>query len=198
MTPIKLSFLKQRFRQQFRLVLLIATIIAIIEVINLLTLRSLNQLALIPRDFTRLPFIITAPLLHKDAWHFLSNIIPFMILSFLTLQYGRKTYVTVLLTGVISTGIGVWLFARGIPHMGLNSLVYALFGFLLLSGIRTRQLTHLAISFVTLLGYGGLVLGLLPMNAYISWESNIFGVLTGLMCAFFLHKMPKKEVTLEM
>ena len=198
MTPGKMSSLKQKFRQQLRLVLIIAASIAIIEVINLLTLRSLNQLALIPRDLTRLPFIITAPLLHKDVWHFASNIIPFMILSFLTLQYSQKTYLTVLLTSLIATGVGVWLFARGVPHMGLNSLVYALFGFLLVSGIRTRQLKHLAISFITLLGYGGLVLGLLPMNAYISWESNIFGALSGLACAFILNKMPQQEVTLEM
>ncbi|WP_419810355.1 rhomboid family intramembrane serine protease [Bacterioplanoides sp.] len=198
MTPYKISAVKRMFGQQFRFVLMIAAALAVIELINLLTLRGLNVLALIPREITRLPLIITAPVLHKDTWHFASNIIPFTILSFLAMQYGKKTYLTVLLSSTLATGLGVWLFARGIPHMGLNGLVYALFGFLLVSGIRTRQVKHLAISLITLLGWGGLVFGLLPINAYISWESNIFGVLSGIACAMILQKIPVKNVTVEM
>lgn len=198
MTPRKIFNFKQTLNKQFRFVLIIAAVLLSIELLNLLTLRSLNILAITPRQLSRLPFILTSPLLHKDSWHFASNIIPFTILSFLAMQYGKKTYLTVLLSSTLATGIGVWLFARGIPHMGLNGLVYALFGFLLVSGIRTRQVKHLAISLIALLGWGGLVFGLLPINAYISWESNIFGVLSGIACAMILQKIPVKNVTVEM
>jgi len=187
----------QQLRQHLKLLLAIGALLTLIELINLLTLRSLNVLALVPRQPQRLLTLFTAPLLHKDLWHFFSNIVPFLVLSLLTLQQGRTTYQRVLLCGVLIPGLLVWLLARPVPHLGLNGVIYCQFGFLIVSALRTRELKHLLLALIALFAHGSLALGLLPVNAYVSWESNLAGLLAGGLCALWLHRLARREVILE-
>ena len=195
--PLHTGTFRQQLRQHLKLLLAIGALLTLIELINLLTLRSLNVLALVPRQPQRLLTLFTAPLLHKDLWHFFSNIVPFLVLSLLTLQQGRTTYQRVLLCGVLIPGLLVWLLARPVPHLGLNGVIYCQFGFLIVSALRTRELKHLLLALIALFAHGSLALGLLPVNAYVSWESNLAGLLAGGLCAFWLHRLARREVILE-
>ncbi|WP_444938041.1 rhomboid family intramembrane serine protease [Microbulbifer sp. JMSA002] len=157
--------------------------VTIIEIINILSGRSLNYFGLVPRSIDHLPHIFTAPLLHGSIWHFLSNIVTLCVFSFLLLQYGVKTYLKVTLTIIVTTGLAVWLFARGGNHLGASSVIYGYFGFLLLAGFISKQFVRLLISIFVGLVYGGLIFGVLPQGMYISWESHLFGFLFGIMAA---------------
>lgn len=185
------------FKQQLKAVAILAAILTVIELINLLTLRSLTNFTVYPRNPLTLPFIITSPLIHGNVWHFLSNIFPFMILSFFMLQHGNSRYLLTSAISVVTTGLAVWLFARSSAHMGINGLVYTYLGFLLVAGILSRELKLTVISIAVGLFYGGMVFGILPLNAYVSWESNLFGFLSGILCAVFLAKAAPKQVTIE-
>jgi membrane associated rhomboid family serine protease len=184
------------FKQQLRMVMIFMAILAIIEVVNLLTFRSLVQFGISPRNVFSLPFILTAPFIHGDLLHFFSNIFPLGIFSFLLLQHGKSRFYVITITCILLTGICVWLFARNANHVGASGLIYSYFGYLLFAGIISREIKLILISIVVGFVYGGMVFGVLPVNAYVSWESHLFGLLSGIICAFWWGKLEAKETTI--
>ena len=182
------------FKQQLNIVITLVAILTIIEVINFLTFRSLVQFGILPRNLLSLPFIFTAPFIHGGLWHFFSNIIPLGVFSFLLLQHGKTRFYMVTVTCILLTGISVWLFARSASHVGASGLIYSYFGYLLFAGIISRELKLIVISIVVGFIYGGMVFGVLPVHAYVSWESHLFGLLSGIICAFWWGKVEKKTI----
>ncbi|MFT5707291.1 MAG: membrane associated rhomboid family serine protease [Oceanospirillaceae bacterium] len=176
------------FKQQIKIVFALSLMLAILEVINIVTARALNQFGLIPRQLTGLIGIFSAPLLHGSLWHFFSNIIPFALFSFLLLQHGTKRYLQVTLICTVVSGLLVWLFARSAIHVGASGLIYGYFGYLVLAGFLSKKLKLILISLFVGLSYGTLVFGILPVSRYISWESHLFGLIVGLLCAYWIHK----------
>jgi len=181
------------FKQQLRLVMIFMIILTVIEVINLLTFRSLVQFGILPRNLLSLPFIFTAPFIHGGLWHFFSNIVPLGIFSFLLLQHGKSRFYMVTVTCILLTGICVWLFARSASHVGASGLIYSYFGYLLFAGIISREFKLIVISIVVGFVYGGMVFGVLPVHAYVSWESHLFGLLSGIACAFWWGRLATKK-----
>lgn len=184
------------FKQQLRIVIIFMVILTVIEVVNFLTLRSLVQFAIVPRDILSLPFIFTAPFIHGNLWHFFSNTIPLGVFSLLLLQHGKTRFYVVTLVCMLLTGICVWLFARNANHVGASGLIYSYFGYLLFAGIISREFKLILISIVVGFVYGGMVFGVLPLSAYASWESHLFGLLSGIACAFWWGKLKPKEITM--
>jgi membrane associated rhomboid family serine protease len=182
------------FKQQLRMVVVFMAILAVIEIVNLLTFRSLVQFGISPRNLSSLPFIFTAPFIHGGLWHFFSNIVPLGIFSFLLLQHGKTRFYIVTVTCILLTGISVWLFARSANHVGASGLVYSYFGFLLFAGIISREFKLVLISIAVGFVYGSMVFGVLPLNAYVSWESHLFGLLSGIACAFWWGKLEAKRI----
>ncbi len=176
------------FKQQIKTALAMALLISAIELINLLTNRSLNQFGLIPRQINGLFGIISAPFLHGSLWHYFSNIIPFTLFSVLMMQHGTARYIKVSLICTLVSGLLVWLFARQAIHVGASGLIYGYFGYLVLAGFLSGRIKLLLISLFVGISYGTLVFGILPIGRYISWESHLFGLLTGLFCAYYFNK----------
>lgn len=176
------------FKQQLKTALSVALLISVIEVINLFTNRSLNQFGLIPRDIGGLTGLITAPFLHGSLWHYLSNIIPFTLFSILMMQHGTSRYIKVSFACTVVSGLLVWVFARQAIHVGASGLIYGYFGYLVLAGFLSGRVKLILISLFVGISYGTLVFGVLPIGRYISWESHLFGLLTGLACAYFFNK----------
>lgn len=171
-------------KQQFKIVFALAFLISVIELINLLSNRSLNYYGLIPRQPNGLLGILTAPWLHGSLVHYFSNIIPFALFSFLLLQHGTKRYIQVTLFCMLISGGLVWAFARSAVHIGASGLIYGYFGYLVLAGFLSKKFKLILISLFVGISYGTLIFGVLPTNGYISWESHLFGLLAGLICAY--------------
>lgn len=180
----KLIALKNRFRMQFRIAGSLLLLILIVEIINLATMRSLNSFGIIPRHTMSLPFIFTAPFIHSGVWHFISNALPLLVLSLLLLQYGKNTFYRVLMSGIVINGLLVWFFARTAIHIGASGVIYTFFGFLLFAGWWNRELKSILISVAVAFFYGGMVFGVLPRTGHISWESHLFGFITGAAAAY--------------
>lgn len=176
------------FKQQLRMVSAFVLLVTIIEVINLFTLGWMHQFGIIPRTVSSLPFILTAPFIHGDLWHYFSNIVPLAIFSLLLLQHGKSRFYAVTVLCILVSGLCVWLFARSANHIGISGLVYGYFGYLVAAGFISREIKLILIAIVVGVSYGGMVFGILPLNAYVSWESHLFGLLTGIACAFLMGK----------
>ncbi|MFQ3197047.1 MAG: membrane associated rhomboid family serine protease [Paraglaciecola sp.] len=170
-------------RQQFRIVGWIFLLVTVIEILNLFSGRALSHFGNIPRYIPGLLGIISGPFIHASLAHYLSNIVPLCVLSFLMLQYGIRRFVLVSLFCLVLTGLLVWLFARSANHLGISGLVYSFFGFLLLAGLLSGRLKLFAISLLVGIFYGGLIFGVLPTRGFVSWESHLFGFISGLIAA---------------
>jgi len=111
------------------------------------------------------------------------NTVPFAILGGLILMQEKKLFIEVSLLVLIVSGLAVWLLGRTATHAGASGLIFGYFGFLLASGWYARDAQSLVIAFFVLIYYGGMVFGILPLRAYISWESHLFGFLAGVLAA---------------
>jgi membrane associated rhomboid family serine protease len=59
-----------------------------------------------------------------------------------------------------------------------------LVGFLIASGIFRKKIKALLVAIIIFFLYGGVVWGVLPTQPGVSWESHLFGFLTGILLAY--------------
>jgi membrane associated rhomboid family serine protease len=69
-------------------------------------------------------------------------------------------------------------------HNGASGLVFCFFGYLASQAYFRRTFGALILSVVCLVLYGGLLKGLLPTSAPVSWEGHLAGLAAGLLAAW--------------
>lgn len=149
---------------------------------------SFLSLGIFPRRISGLIGIITAPLVHADFNHLISNSLPILFLG-LGISYSYPTSSRKLFLGVyLLHGLLVWIFARQAYHIGASGLIYGFVAFLFFSGIIRRDNRSIALALIVTFLYGGLTWGILPIKAEISWESHLFGSIAGILFAFIFRK----------
>lgn len=155
-----------------------------IELVNLFMSHSLSRIAGIhPRSLAGLLGIPASPFLHFGILHLLMNSVPFAILGGLICLQDRKLFVEVSLLVILVSGLAVWLLARSAVHAGASALIFGYFGFLLASGWYLKDLRSVVIAMGVLAYYGGMIFGVLPLRAFVSWEGHLFGLLSGILAA---------------
>jgi membrane associated rhomboid family serine protease len=172
--------------QQLRLTFQLFLIVGLVEVINLMTGRSLNMFGIVPRETFGLTGIFTAPFIHGNLTHFVSNLPPLLLFTLLTFQHGKIRFWSATLGIVVLGGLAVWLFGRSSIHIGASGVIFGYFGFLLVAGFVSKEFKLTAIALFVGLFYGGMLWGVLPVNAYISFESHLFGLLAGAFMALLI------------
>lgn len=175
--------------------LVFPVILWIVHITSLVFHLNLSRMGVLPRNVTGFIGIITSPLIHADFSHLISNTFPLVILGWIIFYFYRR--VSYLLFGFIYliTGLLVWIFARQVYHIGASGVVYGFVSFLFFSGIFRRDNKSIALALVITFLYGGLVWGIIPGWRNISWESHLFGAITGLIAAFIFRNVdpPKKK-----
>ncbi len=157
--------------------------------INMLLPFNLNQLGIVPRSAAHLIGIFFAPFLHAGWSHLFSNFLPFIVFGALIGMHSIKRFWLVFILHIIITGILVWLFARSNSvHIGMSGVIYAFWGYLIVYGVVRRKFLHILISLVTLIFYGGLIYGVLPTTAGVSFESHLLGALAGALSGYYFAK----------
>lgn len=143
------------------------------------------SLGILPRTTEGLAGIITAPFIHGDLDHILSNTAPLLIVSTGMIYFYKELAYRVMATIWLMTGFWVWMFARPEWHIGASGLIYGFVCFLFFSGIFRRDTRLTAISLLVTFLYGSLVWGILPINQLVSFESHLFGSVAGIFSAYY-------------
>jgi membrane associated rhomboid family serine protease len=145
---------------------------------------ALMSLGVIPRTVVGLRGILFAPFLHGSLQHLLANSIPFVILGWLVMVRDSRHFTIVTLAAMIGSGTVAWLFgAPGSVHIGASGVIFGYLGFLMLSGWYVRSLASVALSVLVTLVWGGLVVGVMPRAAGISWQAHLGGFVAGILAA---------------
>ena len=150
------------------------------------------------RELAGLPGIITSPLLHGSWGHLLSNTAPFVSLTGLLVFFYPRLWPRVLASLWLGTGVLVWVLGRSATHIGASGVVYALAAFLAFSGFFRRDFRAVVVSLLVLFYYGGMVVGIVPGEQGVSWESHLLGLVMGGLGAYaYRGELEEHEVAAE-
>lgn len=156
-----------------------------VELVDLLLFGgSLDRLGIRPRTAGGLIGVPLHPLLHLGLGHVALNSIGLLLFGGLVILRDETDFWITVLLGTLIGGLGVWLFGRPPIHVGASGVVFALFGYLLLTGWFDRSFGAILLSAVVFLLWGSALFGLSPMQVGISWEAHLFGFLAGGLAAW--------------
>lgn len=154
----------------------------------------LARWGVLPRDDDGIWGIVFSPLLHSDWGHLLSNSLPLFVLSAILFFFYRKVALPSFLMIYFLTGTAVWLFGRGYTyHIGASGVVYGLVAFVFWSGVFRRNVRSIALALIVAFYYGSMILGILPGQEGISWESHLYGALVGIFVSYWFKEKIEKE-----
>jgi len=182
-------------------ILTFVALLYLIEIIDQLTGHSLDRNGIRPLERDGLWGIIFAPLLHADWAHLLANTVPALVLGFLVTLAGMSRFVWATAIIWIVGGLGTWLIGNigscrmETNHIGASGLIFGWLAFLLVFGWLTRHVWQIVVSLVVLFGYGGVLLGAVPVLdrcGGVSWQGHLCGALAGVLAAYWLSS-PERE-----
>nr|WP_281384117.1 rhomboid family intramembrane serine protease [Pelagicoccus albus] len=149
-----------------------------------LTPINLLGYGILPRDPSRLWGVLLWPFLHANLSHIGNNTITLLVFgAIISLRSSSKRFLLVSFLITLYGGLGVWLFGRPELHVGASGLVFGYFGYILTSGIYDGKISSVLISTAVMILFGGMIWGILPTQARVSWEGHLFGFLAGVVLA---------------
>jgi membrane associated rhomboid family serine protease len=167
----------------------------ILELLDQLSGNQLDQLGIHAREIDGMPEILTAPFLHAGWDHLMSNSLPFVVLGFLVLLSGLARWLASSLIIIIISGMTAWLLTP--IHtiiLGASGLIFGWLTYLLARGVWSRRPAQVVIAVLVLLVYGGLIWGLFPGNAGVSWQAHLGGAVGGVLAAWLLHRRASRQL----
>lgn len=166
-----------------------------VEVFQYTTNVNFSWLGIFPRTAAGLKGIIAAPLIHGDFSHLISNSLPLFVLSSIIMYFYRKVAIPSFAMIYLLTGISVWLFARPVYHIGASGVVYGLVAFIFWNGVFQRNIMSIALALLVTFVYGGMLWGVVPGKEGVSWESHLFGAISGIATAYLFKETLDLERT---
>ena len=143
------------------------------------------------RDEAELPQIFSAPLLHFGFEHLAANSLPFLVLGVLVRMTGRRAFWIATLIAVVASGLAAWLMsAPGTVTAGASGLVFGWLTYLLVRGLFNGDWVQILIAAAVFGFFGGMLWGVFPTMAGVSWQAHLGGVLGGVLAAWWLNRRP--------
>ena len=164
------------------------------ELVDQLSGNRLDYYGIHARELDGLPEIYTAPLLHGGWEHLIANSAPFFVLGLLVLLGGAVRWVVATLVSVTVSGLTAWLLTPfGTIILGASGLIFGWLTYLLVRGLLTRRPAQVIIGIAVLVVYGGMIWGVLPGAAGISWQAHLGGAIGGVLAAWLLHRRRQSQ-----
>lgn len=159
----------------------------LVALLNLVSGYSLNGwFGLQPRAISGLDGVLLMPLLHGSLSHAAANTVPLIVLGAVIATTAERVALTATALIVLLGGFAVWVFGTSAIHVGASGLIFGWFGFLVARGIFERRIVPMLVAGAVVLVYGTMIWGVLPGQPGVSWESHLFGALSGVLAAFVL------------
>jgi membrane associated rhomboid family serine protease len=165
-----------------------------LELLDQLSGNQLDQLGIHAREVDGMPEILTAPFLHAGWDHLISNSLPFVVLGFLVLLSGVARWLVASLIIIVISGLTAWfLTPANTIILGASGLIFGWLTYLLARGLWSRRPAQVVIAVLVLLVYGGLIWGVFPSGAGISWQAHLGGAVAGVLAAWLLHRRASRQ-----
>lgn len=133
--------------------------------------------------------IFAAPLLHAGWAHLIANSVPFFVLGLLVLLGGLARWAAASLIAIVSSGLSAWLLTpSNTIILGASGLIFGWLSYLVARGLWSRKPGQVIVGVIVLIFYGGLLWGVLPGAAGISWQAHLGGAVGGVVGAWALHR----------
>jgi len=132
--------------------------------------------------------VVFSPFIHGSIQHLYHNSIPLFVLSMALFYFYRATAWKVLVFGILLSGFFTWCIGRPSYHIGASGLVYVLVSFTFFKGVFAKYYRLIALSLLVVFLYGSMIWYTLPIDASISWEGHLSGLVTGLVFAVFFRR----------
>lgn len=156
---------------------------------NTLSLGLVNRLfALEPRALLGMPGILLHPLLHASFSHLAMNSLGILTLGGVVFLRSERDFWRVTVFGALFGGAVTWLVARPHLHVGASGVVFAYLGYLLTTGWFDRKPGAILLSLGVAAVWGTALLGLSPLQQGVSWELHLFGLIGGVITAWWRRK----------
>jgi len=182
-------------------ILTFVALLYLVELIDQLTRHSLDANGIRPLQADGLWGIVFAPVLHAGWEHLMANTVPLLVLGFLVTLAGLSRFVWATVIVWIVGGFGTWLIGDvgsgcgPTDHIGASGLIFGWLAFLLVFGIFVRRVRNIVIGLVVLVGYGGILLGAMPVLGTcggVSWQGHLCGAIAGVVAAYVLSGPERK------
>jgi len=138
-----------------------------------------------PLEIKGLKGILFSPFIHSGYKHLAANSIPFFVLSLALFYFYRKLAYRIFILVYLLSGLCVWLGGREAWHIGASGVIYGLASFLFFSGIFRNDVKLLTIAIIVVFLYGGMFWGIFPLKPDVSWESHLWGAVSGLLLSIY-------------
>ena len=153
----------------------------------------LIQYGIRPRYLSGLSGILWSPFLHGSYPHLVANTVPLLILGGILSFRNPGEFVGVTIGGIVLSGGLLWVLGRNAYHIGASALIFCFFGYLASLAVFERKSGNLFLSVICIVGYGGILRGMVPTSAAVSWEGHLFGFLSGIALAWFISNVKKAD-----
>jgi membrane associated rhomboid family serine protease len=168
-----------------------------LEALDQLSGNQLDYYGIRARDVDGLPEIFTAPFLHAGWDHLISNSVPFAVLGFLVLLGGLARWLLSSLISIVASGLTAWVLTpANTIILGASGLIFGWLTYLLARGLWSRKPAQVLLAVVIMIVYGGMIWGILPNQAGISWQAHLGGAVGGVLAAWLLHRRSPRRVPL--
>jgi membrane associated rhomboid family serine protease len=163
-------------------------LISAVKIVEALADVSFARLGMFPRAAHGLIGVFTTPLLHGDLEHLVSNAFPLLVLGAGIGVFYPTVRNKIFLSVYFGSTALLWIFGREVYHIGASGVVYGLASFAFFSGVVRRDSRAMALAFITVFLYGGLVWGVLPIKEGMSWDGHLTGAVAGFIAAIVFRK----------
>lgn len=179
---------KKIFRHSLLFSLMFVVLFWLVKLVEITFNLSFVQGGIYPLHVKGLPGILFSPFIHSGYSHLISNSVPFFILLFALIYFYRKYAYRIFILIFLMSGLCVWLAGREAWHIGASGVVYGLAAFHFTSGVIRSDIRLLTLSVVVVFLYGSMVWGMMPIDPRISWESHLWGAMSGVVLAIYYRK----------
>ena len=137
---------RRSFRLALRISLVFVGILWVIFVFDSLFGLRLGRFGLRPGSIPGLIGLVTAPLLHANFQHILSNTFPLFLSLTATLYLYPRSSIRVIPMVWLGSGALAWFIGRPNLHFGASGLIYGLLAYVFVSGILRKDMRSVSVS----------------------------------------------------